>query len=66
MLNKIFTSFKKTELALINNASGAANEFLDELEFYDEGYMQTKISRIQKEIGDIIWERSWFDDIFMK
>ena len=53
MLNKIYTSFKKTELALINNASGAANEFLDELEFYDEGYMQTKISRIQKEIEDI-------------
>lgn len=56
MLDKIITLYRKAEMGIINEMSGASANVMDETAFYDVGYMQSQISRIQKEIQRITKE----------
>ena len=53
MIEKIVTAYRKMEMGLINGLSGASADVADENHFYDVGYMQTQISRIQREMKRI-------------
>lgn len=50
MLDKIVMLYKKAEMGLVSSLSGATSDVINETEFYDKGYIQTQISRIQKEL----------------
>lgn len=52
MLEKIVTACSKAEMGIISTFSGAET-VLEETQFYDVGYMQAQISRIQKELKRI-------------
>lgn len=56
MLEKIITLYRKAEMGIINEMSGASENVMDEIAFYDVGYMQSKISKIQTEIQRITKE----------
>ena len=56
MLEKFITLYRKAEMGIINELSGASENVMDETAFYDVGYMQSQISRIQKEIQRITKE----------
>ncbi len=56
MLEKFITLYRKAEMGIINEMSGASENVMDETSFYDVGYMQSQISRIQKEIQRITKE----------
>lgn len=56
MLEKIVTLYRKAEMGIVNELSGASQNVIDETSFYDAGYMQSKISKIQKEIQRITKE----------
>lgn len=53
MLEKIVTLYRKAEMGFVNALSGATEKVIEETSFYDTGYMQTQISRIQKELKRI-------------
>ena len=48
MLEKIVTMYRKAEMGFVNALSGATEKVIEETHFYDTGYMQTQISRIQR------------------
>ena len=48
MLEKIVTLYRKAEMGIASELSGVTAEVIDETRFYDTGYMQTQISRIQR------------------
>ena len=50
MLEKIVTLYRKAEMGFVNALSGVTAKVIEETGFYDAGYMQTQISRIQKEL----------------
>lgn len=56
MLEKIVTIYRKAEMAVISGLSGASAGVIDETSFYDVGYMQSQIGRIQKELKRITSE----------
>lgn len=53
MLEKIVTLYRKAEMGIISGLSGVTESVIDETSFYDVGYMQTQISRIQRELKRI-------------
>ena len=53
MLEKVATLYRKAEMGLVSGLSGATAKVIEETRFYDVGYMQTQISRIQKELRNI-------------
>lgn len=53
MLEKIATLYRKAEMGLISGLSGTTSCVIDEVNFYDVGYMQTQIERIKKELKRI-------------
>lgn len=53
MLEKVVTLYRKAEMGLVSGLSGATAKVIEETRFYDIGYMQTQISRIQKELRNI-------------
>ena len=53
MLEKIVTLYRKAEMGIVSGLSGATAKVIEETRFYDVGYMQTQISRIQKELRNI-------------
>lgn len=56
MLEKIVTLYRKAEMGVISGLSGASADVIDEVSFYDVGYMQSQIGRIQKELKRITSE----------
>lgn len=56
MIDKLVTLYRKAEMGVISGLSGATAGVLDETSFYDVGYMQSQISRIQKEIARVTKE----------
>ena len=48
MLEKVVTLYRKAEMGIASELSGVTAEVIDETRFYDVGYMQTQISRIQR------------------
>ena len=56
MIDKLVTLYRKAEMGVISGLSGATAEVLHETGFYDVGYMQSQISRIQKEIARVTKE----------
>jgi len=56
MLEKIVTLYRKAEMRIISDLSGASAGVIDETSFYDVGYMQSQIGRIQKELKCITSE----------
>ena len=56
MIDKLVTLYRKAEMGVISGLSGATAEVLNETGFYDVGYMQSQISRIQKEIARVTKE----------
>ena len=56
MLEKIVTLYRKAEMGIISGLSGASAGVIDEVSFYDVGYMQSQIGRIQKELRNITKE----------
>lgn len=53
MLEKIVTLYRKAQMGIVSGLSGATEKVIEETSFYDVGYMQTQISRIQKELKRI-------------
>lgn len=53
MLEKIVTLYRKGKMELVNGFSGATAKVIEETNFYDVGYIQAQISRIQKELKHI-------------
>lgn len=53
MLEKVATLYRKAEMGIVSGLSGATAKVIEETRFYDVGYMQTQISRIQKELKRI-------------
>lgn len=53
MIDKLVTLYRKAEMGFISGLSGASASVADETCFYDVGFMQTQISRIQKEMKRI-------------
>ena len=53
MLEKVVVLYRKAEIGLVSGLSGATAKVIEETRFYDVGYMQTQISRIQKELRNI-------------
>ena len=56
MLEKIVTLYRKAEMGVISGLSGVSAGVIDEVSFYDVGYMQSQIGRIQKELKRITGE----------
>lgn len=53
MLDKIVSTYRKAKMSVISDLSGTVGDVLDETSFYDLGYMQSQINRIQNEIARI-------------
>ena len=53
MIEKIVTMYRKAGMGFVNALSGATEKVIEETSFYDTGYMQAQISRIQKELKRI-------------
>lgn len=53
MIDKLVTLYRKAEMGVISGLSGATEGVLDETSFYDVGYMQSQINRIQRELKRI-------------
>ena len=53
MIEKIVTLYRKAEMGVISGLSGTSSGVADEVSFYDVGYMQTQIGRIQNELSHI-------------
>lgn len=53
VLEKIATLYRKAEMGIISGLSGTTSCVIDEVSFYDVGYMQTQIERIKKELKRI-------------
>ncbi len=53
MLEKIVTLYRKAEMGIISSLAGASAGVIDETSFYDVGYMQSQIARVQKELNRI-------------
>lgn len=53
MLEKIVTLYRKAEMGFVSGLSGATAKVIEETSFYDVGYIQAQISRIQKELKHI-------------
>lgn len=53
MLGKVAALYRKAQIGIVDALSGATAKVVEETSFYDTGYMQTQISRIQKELKRI-------------
>lgn len=53
MLEKAVILYRKAQMGIASGLSGATAKVIEETTFYDTGYMQTQISRIQKELKRI-------------
>lgn len=53
MLGKVAALYRKAQMGIVDALSGATAKVVEETSFYDTGYMQTQISRIQKELKRI-------------
>lgn len=53
MLEKIVMLYRKAEMGIISQFAGTTANVLDETSFYDAGFMQAQICRIQTEIDKI-------------
>lgn len=53
MIGKAVTLYRKAQMGFVSGLSGATAKVIEETSFYDTGYMQTQISRIQKELKRI-------------
>lgn len=53
MLDKIVSTYRKAKMSVISDLSGTVGDVLDETSFYDLGYMQSQIKRIQNEVARI-------------
>lgn len=53
MLEKVAALYRKAQMGIVDALSGATAKVAEETSFYDTGYMQTQISRIQKELKRI-------------
>lgn len=55
-LEKILMMYQKMEMSLISSLAGTSSNVIDETSFYDIGFVQTQIARIQKEMKRITKE----------
>lgn len=53
MLDKIVSTYRKAKMSVSSDLSGTVGDILDETSFYDLGYMQSQIKRIQNEVARI-------------
>lgn len=56
MIEKIVELYRKAEMGIISDLAGSTNNVLEETNFYDTGYMQAQVSRIQREINRVTKE----------
>lgn len=56
MLEKIVSLYRKAEMGLVSQLAGVTEMVIWEAGFYDTGYMQTQVNRIQKELNHITQE----------
>lgn len=62
-IEKIVVLYRKMEMSIISNLSGMNENVIDETTFYDIGYIQTHISRIQKLMKEISNELEMYFEI---
>ena len=53
IVEKITTMYRKAQMGLVGSLAGTADMVIDEVCFYDVGYMQTHIDRIKKEMSRV-------------
>ena len=53
MIDKIAEFYQKAQMKAISQMAGATSTVIDEASFYDAGYMQTQIQRVQRELKRI-------------
>lgn len=53
MLDKIVSTYRKAKMSVISDLSGTVGDVLDETNFYDLGYMQSQVKRIQNELARV-------------
>lgn len=53
MLDKIVSTYRRAKMSVISDLSGTVGDVLDETNFYDLGYMQSQVKRIQNELARV-------------
>ena len=56
MVEKIAAAYRKAQMGVLSGFAGVTGSILDETAFYDAGYMDAQIKRVQKEISRVTKE----------
>ncbi len=56
MIEKIAAGYRKAQMGVLSGLAGVTDSILDETAFYDAGYMDAQVKRVQKEIGAVTKE----------
>lgn len=56
MIEKIAAGCRKAQMGVLSGLAGVTGSILDETAFYDAGYMDAQVKRVQKEIGAVTKE----------
>ena len=56
MVEKLAAAYCKVQMGIANGLSGTTGSILDETAFYDAGYMDAQVKRVQKEISSVTKE----------
>lgn len=56
MIEKLAAGYRKAQMGVLSGLAGVTGSILDETAFYDAGYMDAQVKRVQKEIGAVTKE----------
>lgn len=53
MVEKIAAAYRRAQMGIASSLAGTTGSILDETAFYDAGYMDAQVKRVQKEISNV-------------
>lgn len=56
MVEKIAATYRRAQMGIASGLAGTTGSILDETAFYDAGYMDAQVKRVQKEISSVTKE----------
>lgn len=56
MIEKLAAGYRKAQMGVLSGLAGVTGSILDETAFYDAGYMDAQVKRVQKQIEDVTKE----------
>ncbi|KAI4451130.1 hypothetical protein C823_005679 [Eubacterium plexicaudatum ASF492] len=56
MVEKMAAAYRKAQMGIASSLAGTTGSILDETAFYDAGYMDAQVKRVQKEISSVTKE----------